>query len=98
MSGRQEGLGVTACEIMEQAQCYTSTWSSVGGLFDHGDTLTRAQDEETELRRLVERLAFERDSYREHLRDVAKALCPDGQAVIGMLEEQYPEHLRRGDA
>lgn len=98
MSGRQEGLGVTADEIMEQAQCYTGTWSSVGGPFDSGDTLAQAEAEKDELRRLVERLAFERDCYRENIRDVARVLCPDGQIVIGLLENEYPEDLRRGDS
>jgi len=39
--------------IMEQAQCFASTWSSVGGPFDRGDTLQRAEAEKVELRRLV---------------------------------------------
>lgn len=39
--------------IMEQAQCFASTWSSVGGPFDRGDTLQRAEAEKVGLRRLV---------------------------------------------
>lgn len=98
MSGRQEGLGVTADEIMEQVGKYAIARSSVGRPFEPGDPLARSDSERAELCRLVERLVFERDSYRENLREVARALCPNGTAVIGILEEQYPEHLRRGGA
>lgn len=42
--------------IMEQAQAFASAWSLVGGIFDGGDGMERAEEEKAELQRMVEEL------------------------------------------
>lgn len=93
MSGKHQSCSVTAEEVMEQVQVYASTWSLVGGPFDAGDTLERAQGEKAKLKLLVERLAFERDDYRDSIQHMADRLQPG--SIIGMKESQYPLHLRQ---
>lgn len=85
---------VTAAEILDQAQVYACTWSSVDGPFDAGDTLQRALEEKAELSRLVQRLAFERDGYRDSMQELADRLEPGKGVVIGIKESQYPQHLK----
>jgi hypothetical protein len=64
MAIEKTNSGVTAEELMEQAQTYASTWSSVGGPFDDGNTLARAEEEKAKFWSLVEQLVQERDDYR----------------------------------
>lgn len=90
-----QSCSVTAEEVMEQVQVYASTWSLVGGPFDSGDTLDRAHSEKAKLKILVERLAFERDAYREGLQELADRNWPEDGIKIGFKERQYPEHLRQ---
>lgn len=81
---------VTAEELMEQAQTYASTWASVGGPFDDGNTLARAEEEKDKFWSLVEQLVQERDDYRtaeEH----QIALRKKDQARINELECQVEE-------
>ena len=98
MNGKPATNSVTAEQIMEQAQTYASTWASVGGQFDDGSTLERAEKEKDEFWRLVERLAFERDSYRNAMQEQADTLCKGEKIVIGIPENLYPEHLRNTQA
>lgn len=67
MNNQPLTCSVTAEQLMEQAQTYASTWASVGGPFDDGKTLERAEEEKEEFWRLVERLAFERDALAAHV-------------------------------
>lgn len=55
MANEKTTSSVTAEELMEQAQTYASTWASVGGPFDDGNTLALAEEEKAKLWRLVER-------------------------------------------
>lgn len=64
MANEKTTSGVTAEELMEQAQTYASTWASVGGPFDDGNTLARAEEEKDKFWSLVEQLVQERDDYR----------------------------------
>ena len=41
-------------EIMEQAQCFASTWSLVGGRFDDGSKVEQAKEEKEELRIMLQ--------------------------------------------
>ena len=93
MFGKQSS-SVSVKEVMDQAQVYACTWSCVDGPFDAGDTLERAQNEKYRLQWLVERLAFERDQYRDSMQELSDRIDPDIGRVIGIKEDQYPKHLR----
>lgn len=100
MEHHATSASVTSEEIMEQARSFATTWSMVGGPFDNPGTdfLERAKRSEAALKRLVERLAFERDSYRAALQSAADACSPDEGIMVGFREEHYPEHLRNDAA
>lgn len=78
--------------IMEQAQCFASTWSSVGGPFDRGDTLQRAEEEKVELRRLVAE-AFEPAESSGVARDEAVVHCAEILAAHRFNVTGMPAHM-----
>jgi len=45
---------VSVDEIMAEVQVFASTWSSVGGPFDSGDTMERAEECKIGLRKMIE--------------------------------------------
>lgn len=78
--------------IMEQAQCFASTWSSVDGPFDRGDTLARAEAEKTELRRLVTE-ALESGESAAGARNQAVVHCAEILAAHKFNVTAMPAHL-----
>lgn len=78
--------------IMEQAQCFASTWSSVDGPFDRGDTLARAESEKVELRRLVAE-ALESAETPDGTRQQAVMHCAEILAAHKFNVTGMPAHL-----
>ncbi len=67
---------ITIETLMEQAQFYASAWSLVGGPFDGGDQLARANQEKTHLEEMLEDFLeqIEASAGREELQEIAQGL------------------------
>lgn len=61
-------------KIMEQTQVYASAWSLVGGRFDAGDGLERAEEEKAVLAREVTAVVRERDALLAAIKAAREAL------------------------
>ena len=67
---------ITIETLMEQAQVYASAWSLVGGPFDGGDQLEKANQEKHDLEEMLEDFLeqVEASAGREELQEIAQGL------------------------
>lgn len=80
-------MAITIEQVMEQAQVYASAWSMVGGPFDQGNLLEKAELEKQVLLEMV--IAFEDEAHtagaKEAQLDLAKPLIEWHQYRLGNL-------------
>lgn len=76
-------------EIMESAQVFASAWSLVGGQFDFGNGMQRAEAAKADLKEMVAELVAERDELMKALRLWMRYFGDDHETVMLAIAEDH---------
>ena len=92
----QQALDAKVADLMEQAQVFASTWASVDGPFDDGNTMQRAEDEKVNLEAAIRAAIAQQvqpepvaqaDCTRSHPHENMGVVC-ELRTVIARLENE----------